>query len=208
MTSTSTRPVPAPANQETNRAAREMANARRGSGPPWGAMGMPAEKSMDFGPSVRRLLARLAPERLGVVAVLVLGVVSVTLSVIGPVVLGYATDIIFAGVIGAQLAPGTTPEQAAEAARAHGNEAYANVISGSGVVPGAGDRLRAARPGAAGRRRALRGGGAVRRGRRAACSTGSSSARSPRCAATSRTRSTGCRCATSTGSPAASCSAG
>jgi ATP-binding cassette, subfamily B, multidrug efflux pump len=138
VTSTSTRPVPGQAHQETNRAAREMANARRGSGPPWGAMGMPAEKSMDFGPSVRRLLARLAPERLGVAAVLVLGVVSVTLSVIGPVVLGYATDIIFAGVIGAQLAPGTTPEQAAEAARAQGNEAYANVISGSGVVPGAG----------------------------------------------------------------------
>jgi ATP-binding cassette subfamily B protein len=115
-----------------------MANARRGSGPPWGAIGMPAEKSRDFGPSVRRLLGRLAPQRLGVVAVLVLGVVSVALSVIGPLMLGWATDVIFAGVIGAQLPPGTSAEQAAEAARAQGNDAYANVIAGSGVVPGEG----------------------------------------------------------------------
>jgi ATP-binding cassette subfamily B protein len=101
-------------------------------------MGMPAEKPMDFGPSARRLLRRLAPERLGVAAVIVLGVISVTLSVIGPMVLGYATDVIFAGLIGAQLPPGTSAEQAAEAARAEGNETSANVIVGSGVVPGQG----------------------------------------------------------------------
>jgi ATP-binding cassette subfamily B multidrug efflux pump len=135
-----TRATPAPeqARQATNRAAREMANARRGSGPPWGAMGMPAEKSMDFGPSVRRLLGRLGPERIGVVAVLVLGAVSVALSVIGPLMLGRATDVIFTGVIGAQLQPGTSAERAAEAARAQGNDTFANVIAGSGVVPGEG----------------------------------------------------------------------
>jgi ATP-binding cassette subfamily B multidrug efflux pump len=135
---TRTTPAPEQARQETNRAAREMANARRGSGPPWGAMGMPAEKSMDFGPSVRRLLGRLGPERFGVVAVLVLGAVSVALSVIGPLMLGRATDVIFTGVIGAQLQPGTSAEQAAEAARAQGNDTFANVIAGSGVVPGEG----------------------------------------------------------------------
>jgi ATP-binding cassette subfamily B multidrug efflux pump len=135
---TRTTPAPEQARKETNRAAREMANARRGSGPPWGAMGMPAEKSMDFGPSVRRLLGRLGPERIGVVAVLVLGAVSVALSVIGPLMLGRATDVIFTGVIGAQLQPGTSAEQAAEAARAQGNDTFANVIAGSGVVPGEG----------------------------------------------------------------------
>ncbi|WP_372452625.1 ABC transporter ATP-binding protein [Pseudonocardia nigra] len=114
-----------------------MANARRG-GPQWGSMGMPAEKSMDFGPSARRLVRRLLPERVGVVAVLVLGVISVTLNVIGPIVLGYATDVIFAGVIGRQLPPGSTPEEAAAAARAAGNETFANIISATGVVPGQG----------------------------------------------------------------------
>nr|WP_219416014.1 ABC transporter ATP-binding protein [Pseudonocardia nigra] len=99
---------------------------------------MPAEKSMDFGPSARRLVRRLLPERVGVVAVLVLGVISVTLNVIGPIVLGYATDVIFAGVIGRQLPPGSTPEEAAAAARAAGNETFANIISATGVVPGQG----------------------------------------------------------------------
>ncbi len=122
---------------DTGRAARDMANARRG-GPQWGSMGMPAEKSMDFGPSARRLVRRLLPERVGVVAVLVLGVISVTLNVIGPIVLGYATDVIFAGVIGRQLPPGSTPEEAAAAARAAGNETFANIISATGVVPGQG----------------------------------------------------------------------
>ena len=39
------------------------AAARRGGGPPWMTAGMPAEKSMNFGPSARRLMRRLRPER-------------------------------------------------------------------------------------------------------------------------------------------------
>jgi ATP-binding cassette subfamily B protein len=99
---------------------------------------MPAEKSMDFGPSARRLMGRLAPERAGTVAVVVLGIISVTLSVIGPKILGHATDVIFAGVIGRQLPSGTSTAEAAAAARAAGDETFANVIEGTGVVPGQG----------------------------------------------------------------------
>ena len=142
MTSPSTAPQgqssPAPrTDDDTGRAAREMAATRRG-GPPWGGMGAPVEKSMDFGPSARRLLGRLAPERAGVVAVIVLGVVSVALSVIGPWILGRATDVIFAGVIGRQIPPGTSTAEAAAAARAAGNDTFANVIEGMDVVPGLG----------------------------------------------------------------------
>ncbi|NMI01498.1 ABC transporter ATP-binding protein [Pseudonocardia acidicola] len=116
-----------------------MAAARRqGGGGHWGAAGMPAEKALNFGPSARRLAGRLAPERLGVIAVLVLGVISVTLNVIGPKILGTATDLIFAGVIGKQLPPGVSAEQAAAAARAAGNDTTANVILGQNVVPGVG----------------------------------------------------------------------
>ena len=50
---------------------------RRGGGPPWMAMGMPAEKAMNFGPSAKRLLRRLRPDRRRLVAVVALGVVSV-----------------------------------------------------------------------------------------------------------------------------------
>ncbi len=66
----------------------------------FGMAGVPAEKSDDFGASTRRLLGRMAPERPGVIAVLVLAVVSVTMNVFGPKVLGHATDVIFAGVRG------------------------------------------------------------------------------------------------------------
>ncbi|WP_433293919.1 ABC transporter ATP-binding protein [Pseudonocardia sp. CA-142604] len=141
MTRPSPTPTPAPAGgggDDTGRAAREMSAARRGGGPPWASAGMPAEKSMDFGPSARRLMGMLAPERALVVLVVALGVISVALSVIGPKILGHATDVIFAGVIGQQLTPGTTTAEAAAAARAAGNETFANVIEGSSVVPGQG----------------------------------------------------------------------
>jgi ATP-binding cassette, subfamily B, multidrug efflux pump len=123
---------------DTVAAARGMAAQRRGGGPPWGGAGQPVEKAMDFGPSARRLVGLLRPERLGVVAVLVLGVVSVALSVVGPIILGRATDVIFAGVIGKQLPAGVSAERAAEEARAAGNATVAGVIEGQHVVPGVG----------------------------------------------------------------------
>ncbi len=123
---------------DTVAAARGMAAQRRGGGPPWGGAGQPVEKAMDFGPSARRLVGLLRPERLGVVLVLVLGVISVALNVIGPIILGRATDVIFAGVIGKQLPAGITGEQAAEQARAAGNATVAGVIESQHVVPGVG----------------------------------------------------------------------
>lgn len=65
-----------------------------------GGIGMPAEKAMTFGPSAKRLIGRLAPERALVISVIVLGVVSVLLSVVGPALLGMATNIIVDGVFG------------------------------------------------------------------------------------------------------------
>ena len=71
-------------------------------GGPFGGGGM-TEKPMSFGPSVRRLLGRLSPERSRIVAVIALGVTSVVFAVIGPKILGQATDIIFSGAIGRTL---------------------------------------------------------------------------------------------------------
>ncbi|WP_239513896.1 ABC transporter ATP-binding protein [Streptosporangium sp. 'caverna'] len=99
---------------------------------------MPAEKSMNFGPSARRLMRRLAPERPKILAVISLGVISVVLSVIGPKILGRATDLIFTGVIGKQLPLGTTKEQAVQAAQASGNDNFAGLLSGMDVIPGHG----------------------------------------------------------------------
>ena len=66
----------------------------------WGAAGMPLERSKDFKNSTRRLAARLRPEGLGVAAVLLLAVASVTLLVIAPKILGGATNVIVEGVAG------------------------------------------------------------------------------------------------------------
>ncbi|MGH8943590.1 MAG: ABC transporter ATP-binding protein, partial [Acidimicrobiia bacterium] len=89
---------------------RVVAGPGPGRGPFGG--GMIGQKSMDFGPSAKRLLGQLRPERPKVVAVLVAAVLSVGLSAIGPKVLGNATDIIFAGAIGRRLPAGMTKAEA------------------------------------------------------------------------------------------------
>jgi ATP-binding cassette subfamily B protein len=117
---------------------RLPAAGQRTGGPPWMQVGTPVEKSMNFWPSTRRLLGLLHPDRFRLLGVIVLAVSSVVLSVIGPEILGRATDIIFSGVIGKQLAAGTTQQQAVAAARAAGNSSYADMLAHMQLVPGMG----------------------------------------------------------------------
>ena len=63
-------------------------------------LGMPTEKSADFRNSTLRLATRLRPERATMVAVILLAVISVTMSVFGPKILGRATNIIVQGIYG------------------------------------------------------------------------------------------------------------
>ncbi|MGD9997805.1 MAG: ABC transporter ATP-binding protein [Ilumatobacteraceae bacterium] len=74
------------------------AEMRPGQGGRFNAVGVPTEKSKDFRASSGRLLARLRPERARVVLVVVMALSSVTLVVLGPKLLGHATDIIFDGI--------------------------------------------------------------------------------------------------------------
>ena len=83
---------------EPEKIERPAAERMSGPGPRFGAAGMPAEKSKDFGASLKRLLSRLAPERIGVITVLATALVSVSLAVLGPRILGHGTDLIFTGV--------------------------------------------------------------------------------------------------------------
>ena len=181
----------------------------RGHGPMAG-MGMPAEKSMNFGPSARRLIGRMRPERARVLMVLVLAVVSVSLTVARP--------------------QDPRPGDRHHLRRRHRGPDAAAAGHHQGRRGRGDPRLRASPtsptcwPGSTGRPAGAstspRSGtcccwpspSTSRRrcsaGRRATCSTTSSSAPSSGCARTSRTSSTGCRCPTSTASRAASCSAG
>ena len=105
---------------------------------PWGGGGVPVEKPISFGPSVRRLMRRLSPERPKLLSVIGLGVSSVTFAVIGPRLFGAATDIIFTGVIGKHLPTGMTAQQAANAARSSGNANLADMLTRMHVIPGQG----------------------------------------------------------------------
>jgi len=72
--------------------------ARRASFGPGGGVGMPAERSDNFGNTMRRLGELLGKEKSRLFGVFALVVSSVTLVVIGPRLLGEATDIIVSGV--------------------------------------------------------------------------------------------------------------
>ena len=86
------------AGQRRPTTAARRGSGRRRPGAAW-RRGMPAEKSMDFGPSARRLLGRLRPRAASASSRCSRSaVVSVALRVIGPKILGHATDLIFAGV--------------------------------------------------------------------------------------------------------------
>ena len=102
--------------------------------------GMPSapERSRDFRGAAIRLLKRLTPQRGLTAAVIGLGIVGIAIGVIGPRILGHATDLLFNGVIGRQLPAGITKEQAVEAARARGDGTFADLLSRMNVTPGVG----------------------------------------------------------------------
>jgi len=85
-----------------------------------------------------RLIALLRPERTRLVIASAAGTLSVALLVAGPALLGRATDILFDGIVGAQLRPGDTKEQAVAGLRAHGHDQIANMLARMDLHPGAG----------------------------------------------------------------------
>jgi ATP-binding cassette subfamily B protein len=101
-------------------------------------MAMPTEKSLRFGPSAARLLRRLKPERALTAVVVLLAMASVALNVVGPKILGHATDLIFSGVIGRRVPEGVTAAQVAAAERAKGNDSFAAMIERMHLMPGQG----------------------------------------------------------------------
>nr|WP_229830977.1 ABC transporter ATP-binding protein [Actinoplanes ianthinogenes] len=101
--------------------------------------GGPPEKLEDFKGSTKRLLRMLAPQRMLVGLVLLFGIASVFLSVLGPRLLGHATDVIFNGVVGKMLPAGVTKEQAVEGLRQQGDTKVADLLAGmNDVIPGQG----------------------------------------------------------------------
>ena len=107
-------------------------------GPGHGPMAGSGEKAANFKVSVRRLLGHLRPQRAGILLAVTLGVLSVALSVVGPKILGRATDIMLSGIIGGQMPAGVTKQQVIDRAVAEGNTDFADLLRNLDFVPGEG----------------------------------------------------------------------
>ncbi len=114
---------------------------KRPAGPPmrgpFAQMG-PPQKAKNFGASVRRLLALLAPQKRALIVVIALAVGNVSLNVAGPKILGRATNIIFAGFLGPKFPNTMTHDQAVAALHASGNHRKAELVDAMNVQPGHG----------------------------------------------------------------------
>ncbi|WAC92914.1 ABC transporter ATP-binding protein [Mycobacterium sp. Aquia_213] len=95
-------------------------------------------RSRDFWGTAARLVKRLAPQRKLSITVIVLGLTGTVIGVVVPRILGHATDLLFNGVIGRGLPAGISKAQAVAQARARGDGAFADLLSGMNVVPGQG----------------------------------------------------------------------
>lgn len=107
-------------------------------GPGPGGMRGQQAKAIDFLPSLRRLLGHLRPERAILAAVVALGVVQVAMTVVIPLLLGRATDIIFTGVLGRMLPAGLTKAESLAWLVDRGQDRLAAVVERLPVVPGQG----------------------------------------------------------------------
>ncbi|WP_148613792.1 ABC transporter ATP-binding protein [Nocardioides rubriscoriae] len=116
-----------PSKKEHVLEATERIEAPTG-GPGRGPMGggMVGQKAMDFGPSAKRMMRRMSPDKVPALFVVGITVASVALMSVGPRILGHATDLVFNGYIGRQF-PAGTPESA-----------LPDAVQGQDVVPGAG----------------------------------------------------------------------
>ncbi|MEU8435100.1 ABC transporter ATP-binding protein [Streptomyces sp. NPDC029216] len=100
-------------------------------------MGSP-QRSMDFKGSGKRLLGQLAQDKAKLWGMVAAVVGSVGCSVVGPKILGEATDLVFAGIVGRELPKGLTKEQALEGLRAQGHGGMADMLASSDFTPGEG----------------------------------------------------------------------
>lgn len=105
---------------------------------PGGQMMGPDSRSMDFKGSGKRLLAQFRPERATMYGMIAAVVLSVAFTVLGPKILGRATDLLFAGIVGRDMPAGVTKDQAIEQLRDKGDGGMADMLSGVDFTPGDG----------------------------------------------------------------------
>ena len=96
------------------------------------------QKPKNLRRSFRRLAGYLKPERRVIALVFLFGAGSVALSVVGPMVLGEATNLVFEGVTSRQLPEGTSKADAVRALREAGDIERADMFESMDLEPGTG----------------------------------------------------------------------
>jgi ATP-binding cassette subfamily B multidrug efflux pump len=109
-----------------------------GRGPALAGMGMGPQRARDFKGTLRRLAERLLRERMLVWGLVLFGVLATSLSVVGPKVLGHATDIVFTGYLSDQFPDGATKADVVAKLRAEGNDQLASLVGSVDLQPGSG----------------------------------------------------------------------
>ena len=113
----------------------------RGPGGPGGMFGhgmAPVAKTKDFKGSFMRLVGYLRPHRYMLILIMVMAIVSVSFTIVGPKILGRATNLLFQGIISKQLPAGVTKAQVVAGLRAQGKSLQADMFSRMDIHPGTG----------------------------------------------------------------------
>ncbi|MBU6496724.1 MAG: ABC transporter ATP-binding protein, partial [Acidobacteria bacterium] len=110
-------------------------------GGPFGGVAGPVRQTRDVRTTLRRLGGRLVPERLRLIAALVLGATSVGFMVAGPQILGSATNVLFDGIVSKRLPLGTTKAEAIAQLRHSGHAQLADMLQSMSLTPGVGVNL-------------------------------------------------------------------
>lgn len=105
---------------------------------PFGGGHMVGQKPTALRESARRLVGLILAHKVGLVAVVILSMASVGLGVLGPMLLGRATDVIFTGFVGRQFPAGATIGEIAADLRARGEGTFADMVEAMDLVPGVG----------------------------------------------------------------------
>lgn len=124
--------------QINNGKAKEKRPIRQRFGGPGGGRAVPGEKPKNFMGSLRRLLGYLKPQLIPLIGVIVFAVISTIFMIIGPKMLGKATNVLFEGIIGKMMPPNMTKEQAIAFLKFSGREQIAEMLGPMNIVPGQG----------------------------------------------------------------------
>jgi ATP-binding cassette subfamily B protein len=128
-----------PADAPSGAPARPRGPGGPGPGGPAGhALVTPTARAKDFRGTMRRLAGELRPERTLLILIIVLAVAGVAFAVVGPKILGHATNILFEGVVNKQIPAGVTKQQAIAGLRLKGQGRIADMLQSMTLNPGSG----------------------------------------------------------------------